>query len=336
MKNKNKRSMEKKARKETYELTNKQLEILSASIHTTCPALARFYLLKKKAREEDDDSYQGQGHSYSHCSYCSAPYLPGSHNMRILPKMKLTAKIRRLMKKHAENPGSLGKFQQKLVNDYVTGRNRLAAKCLFCQKTVNMPGQSRQERYSQTQTLERELTDVPQVPKTRKEKLKEKKKKMKKKKKAQLGDTDPNAGLTIRKGPSAMLIDSECDDQETSLKERDGNQPLSEKEKVLAASSTQKAGIDLLQDRKSSTNQKTYVKNIQNQYDSNKRTASKSASNLNADKKVLNLKPTAASSILSSEKKKKVKNLHQQLGNILKQENNKIGQGSLADFLSSL
>ena len=47
--------------------------------------------------------------------------------MRLLPKMKLTSKVKRLLKLHSEKPGSLGRFQQKLVHDFINGGNRLVS-----------------------------------------------------------------------------------------------------------------------------------------------------------------------------------------------------------------
>ena len=47
---------------------------------------------------------------------------------------------------------------------------------------------------------------------------------MKKKKKAQLGNDDPNAGLTISNRSSAVPEDNECD--VGTSKEEDGNQLL--------------------------------------------------------------------------------------------------------------
>ena len=84
-------------------------------------------LLRLFSDSSSDDSQHGQRNKYSHCPYCSASYLPGFHKTRLVPKMKLTARIKRLLKKHTESPGSLGKFQQKLVSDYVTGRNTLVS-----------------------------------------------------------------------------------------------------------------------------------------------------------------------------------------------------------------
>lgn len=324
--------MEKKAKKELLIQRRRQLEKLSASTSTTYPALTRFYLLKKKASEEDENNNQDQVHRYGHCPYCSVQYFPGTHSTKLLPRMKLTAKIGRLLKKNAADPGSLEKFQQKLVNDYVTGRNRLAVKCLLCQKTVKIPGQSRKDRYRQKHTLEtNDEKEVIQIPKTRKEKLKEKKKKLKQKKRANLDTTDHNAGLTFSIRSSTVLRDS--DDQETR------NQTLSERDKPLAASPSQRKETESQQNSKFSINHKNLVKDIQSLsdsksiYDSKKKTATKSAANLIDSQKVSKLKPAA---VHVKEKKRKMKNLHQQLGNILKQEKNKTGQGTLADFLSAL
>lgn len=324
--------MERTAKKEIKENTTKHLENIAYNTYMTCPALTRFYLLKKKAIDQINDSQHGQRNRYSHCPYCSASYLPGFHKTRLIPKMKLSGRIKRLLKKHTESPGSLGKFQQKLVSDYVTGRNTLAVKCCICEKTVKLPGQTRQARHKQIQiAAENDVSDVPEVPKTRKEKLKEKKKKLKKKKKAQLGNDDPNAGLTISNRSSAVPEDNECD--VGTSKEEDGNQLLVVKSTVSSPLSIQKTGLDSVQDRQFSTNQMT-VDNITYR---NKGSASNMISKLKDAQKGVNLKQTGATGQrFSSDRKNKVKNLHQQLGNILKQEKNKTTGGNLADFLSSL
>ena len=101
--------------------------------------------------------------------------------------------------------------------------------------------------------------------------------------------------------------------------------------------SNEKAKNTSPQDRKTSTNQRTSDKiNTTALFNNSQRTKTKPVTDIMATHKVGKLKPTAAASILPSKKTKNVKNLHKQLGDILKQEENKTGGGSLADFLSSL
>ena len=105
------------------------------------------------------------------------------------------------------------------------------------------------------------------------------------------------------------------------------------KSTVSSPLSIQKTGLDSVQDRQFSTNQMT-VDNITYR---NKGSASNMISKLKDAQKGVNLKQTGATGQrFSSDRKNKVKNLHQQLGNILKQEKNKTTGGNLADFLSSL
>ena len=59
------------------------------------------------------------------CKYCHNQFSEGNYTIKLLPKTKLTSKIRRLVARSETSPYSLGKFQQKLVKDYSECANKL-------------------------------------------------------------------------------------------------------------------------------------------------------------------------------------------------------------------
>ena len=59
------------------------------------------------------------------CAFCGCPFKVGNHSVKLLPRQPVTQKVLVLMQKFAKSPRSLGCYQQKLVQDYKSSRNKL-------------------------------------------------------------------------------------------------------------------------------------------------------------------------------------------------------------------
>ncbi|KAL3842190.1 hypothetical protein ACJMK2_020232 [Sinanodonta woodiana] len=306
----------------------KKLSLITASV---CPSLSLFYKCKIKSQQEtcqynvaDDKEKFGRYHA---CPFCNTPFTLGNHRVRLLPKMKLDKRMKKLLRKNEHSSQSLGKFQTNLVKNYTKSCNKLVVACYVCKKITKLPGQSRKDKAVQKQTEIKIDKPVAEL-KSRKQKLKLKKKEKRKLRKLGLSVKEVH-GISVNRleGVNFQSLTSKTNKKSFS---------------VPSETST-------VEVRTASENEPTLFHSMLNS-DARKQTLSgslpKSVQSFQTQKQsnhtqLRDFRPVqnrASKETMQSKKTKmKAKDLHQQLGKILKNESKKMsGVGSLTDFLSSL
>ncbi|KAH0627085.1 hypothetical protein JD844_002479 [Phrynosoma platyrhinos] len=120
------------------------LEAAAQRLAHTCPAEARFLLwtlsnIEGKKQDNIDRV----------CSFCHQFLLPGNHRVRLMPKMKLTPRIKKLLHQERKNY-RLNLKQAKLLKMYKESKNVLLITCKVCGKTARHKGSSRRTLLNKT------------------------------------------------------------------------------------------------------------------------------------------------------------------------------------------
>uniref|UniRef100_A0A8D0DR62 CR021 protein n=1 Tax=Salvator merianae TaxID=96440 RepID=A0A8D0DR62_SALMN len=124
------------------------LEVAARQLANTCPAQARFLLWTLSNTEEKNQAHIGQV-----CSYCFQFLHPGNYRVRLMPKMKVTPQIEKLLIRERKNY-QLSLKQTKLLKKYKESKNVLLITCHLCKKTTRCHGQSREHLKSKLSALE--------------------------------------------------------------------------------------------------------------------------------------------------------------------------------------
>ncbi|KAL4225147.1 hypothetical protein ACF0H5_015840 [Mactra antiquata] len=340
----------------------KHLQRISHNIARVNPTLSRYYyeravecILTRPDGEKLRSSLQS-----SKCLSCYSPLHSNTTNVKLLPKLHHSKQITKLMKTLGQEK-QLGKYQNKLVYEYVNGHNKLVIKCLLCKKSRTVNGQNRLDRQKQKEIVKKEKNlQIPQneAPvNSRKVKKKERRKLLQQKRK--LGedvDGDKNAGLIIptdkessdkKSEESKITEENKCDGKDLNILSDDKKQRVSiHKDKNSYTNYVESRNPRI---NKRQTNSNSSINNYINvsmkasaniKGKSNNQTGGKNllevcAQRTYSDKRHATMVGKVKKS--TSEKKNKVKNMSQQLGLILKKEKEKQSStGSLTDFLSSL
>ncbi|XP_052066594.1 uncharacterized protein LOC127706184 [Mytilus californianus] len=269
----------------------------------TCQPTSRY--LKYKIAESQDLIAQDP---MTACQFCGSDYTPTQRRVRIKSKVKLSKKLGVLLRKYETDPNSLGKFQSNLVQTYLKSCNTLVVMCNVCKKKTKYPCLKRedliQQKVKEKQILQNKCIIEP-------EKKSKKKKRKKKKERDEVLDQKP---------PSLQsdTVD-DIDRQEIRITSPQlGTSSHTYSKNSLIDATDQGTLSKLTDSRKSSAvthNRQSLTKKPDIQ--GNKRTRSEE-------------------NITKSAKKRKAKNLNQQLNQILANEKSESKSGNLMDFLSSL
>ncbi|NXP47442.1 CR021 protein, partial [Heliornis fulica] len=84
------------------------------------------------------------------CPYCFQFLVPDSHRVRLKPKMKVTPRIEKILKRQAKNH-KLNMKQTKLLKKYSESSSVLLVTCNSCNKTTRHYGKSRKFLAPRTQ-----------------------------------------------------------------------------------------------------------------------------------------------------------------------------------------
>ncbi|XP_034976589.1 UPF0711 protein C18orf21 homolog [Zootoca vivipara] len=114
------------------------LEDAARQLADTCPAQARF-LLWTLGNIED----KAQDSVSRVCHYCFQFLLPGNVRVRLMPKMRVTPQIQKLLNREAKGY-KLNLKQTKLLKKYKEAKNVLLVTCNACGKTTRHSGNSRE------------------------------------------------------------------------------------------------------------------------------------------------------------------------------------------------
>ncbi|XP_063399631.1 uncharacterized protein LOC134684277 isoform X2 [Mytilus trossulus] len=242
------------------------------------------------------------------CQYCGSDYTPTQRRVRIKSKVKLNKKLVVLLKKYDKDPNSLGKFQSNVVQTYLNSCNTLVVMCNVCTKKTKFPCLKRadliQQKVKEQQSLQNQDIVEPE------KKSKKKKKKKRKEREEALNQKQPPLH-------SDSIIDIERQEIEITSAQP-GTSSKTHTKNILDTA----------------TNQRTLTRLP----DSPKLpTVTPSRQSLTKTPDILGNKRT--SNVLhttKSAKKRKAKNINQQLGQILANEKSETKSGNLMDFLSSL
>ncbi|XP_044308466.1 UPF0711 protein C18orf21 homolog isoform X1 [Varanus komodoensis] len=123
------------------------LEEAAWKLASTCPAQARFLLWTLSNTEGKNQDNVGQW-----CCYCFQFLHPGNYRVRLIPKMKMTPQIEKLINRKKKNY-KLNLKQIKLLMKYKESKNVLLITCHFCRKTARHNGKSRKDLGINTPTL---------------------------------------------------------------------------------------------------------------------------------------------------------------------------------------
>ncbi|XP_039205234.1 UPF0711 protein C18orf21 homolog [Crotalus tigris] len=113
----------------------------------TCPAEARFLLWTLSSIEGKNEHPVNQV-----CYYCFQFFFPNNYRMRLLPKMKITPRIEKILHLEKKNY-RLSLKQTKLLRKYKESKNALLITCNSCKKTIRHYGTSREEYSLKTPNL---------------------------------------------------------------------------------------------------------------------------------------------------------------------------------------
>ncbi|XP_053385198.1 uncharacterized protein LOC123537211 [Mercenaria mercenaria] len=320
----------------------KHKERLAQVVLRTCPALARFYNTKAKLYDVNRGDINDRRNIFSRCLFCFNTFCPSNCNIRLIPKPAVNKKIKRLLGRHSTHPSTLGNFQTKLVEDYIHGKNTVTVTCHDCKKTTKLAGQSRNEKQQLKLYMERQAgfkkeTEGAVKVSARKERKKERRKLQRKRRAEETEDI--NAGLTLTdtvgSESNGALNNERTGQNKTELAEED-NPQIKQSENWNESQKSNKT--------ETSTKQEDNVSEVMISYETSHRSArsnfeiqKKQTNRQTVDKNRINLfQQTVSGQKKSSSKKNKSKKQCQKLSNILKQEQKKQTEGTLADFLSGL
>ncbi|XP_061466186.1 UPF0711 protein C18orf21 homolog [Rhineura floridana] len=125
------------------------LEVASRQLASTCPAQAQFLqwtLSNIKDRTHDNVDQV--------CHYCFQLLLPGNYRVRLMPKMKVTPQIQKLLNREVKNY-RLNSKQTNLLKKYKESKNILLVTCNACRKTTRHYGESREYLETKTSALKK-------------------------------------------------------------------------------------------------------------------------------------------------------------------------------------
>lgn len=160
----------------------RHLSRLSTSVLNTSNALSQMFEYKGDLLEDEISGFdRNAATKWNKCPYCCHKYDPARNKFRLVAKETLTKNVSCLLKKYEQKKTSLGRYQLHMIERYLSSENAMKITCSRCGKTKTFPGQTRDMRKAQRIS---QCSDANEVTvKTRKEKRKELKKKIKHRKK---------------------------------------------------------------------------------------------------------------------------------------------------------
>ncbi|KAK6185669.1 hypothetical protein SNE40_007850 [Patella caerulea] len=105
--------------------------------------LIRFYRTKNSSENLKYEEIQLS--DLKRCPYCFQALNAENSRIRLKPRMKLTASLKKLCNKSEKNWKKLFKKEQHLIELYTKSRNYVLATCLTCQKTIRIAGYTRSD-----------------------------------------------------------------------------------------------------------------------------------------------------------------------------------------------
>ncbi|CAC5383889.1 unnamed protein product [Mytilus coruscus] len=269
----------------------------------TCQPTSRY--LKYKIAEHQDLKVQDP---MTACQICGSDYTPTQRRVRIKSKVKLNKKLGVLLRKYETDPNSLGKFQSNLVQTYLKSYNTLVVMCNVCKKKTKYPCLKRadlmQRKVKEEQSLQIKYIIEPEK--------KSKKKKRKKKKER----------------------DKVLDQKKPSLHSDTVNDIYRQEIRITSPQPGTSSHTHSKNSLKDATDQGT----LSRLPDSRKSPAMTHTRQSLPQKPVIqgNKRTNNEQNSTKSAKKRKAKNINQQLNQILVNEKSESKSGNLMDFLSSL
>ncbi|XP_026577504.1 UPF0711 protein C18orf21 homolog isoform X2 [Pseudonaja textilis] len=123
------------------------LKTAARQLAGTCPAQARFLLWTLSNIEGKKEHLVNPV-----CYYCFQFLFPKNYRMRLLPKMKITSRIEKILNLEKKNY-RLSLKQTKFLRKYKESKNALLITCNSCKKTTRHYGMSREEFNLKTPNL---------------------------------------------------------------------------------------------------------------------------------------------------------------------------------------
>ncbi|XP_026534072.1 UPF0711 protein C18orf21 homolog isoform X1 [Notechis scutatus] len=123
------------------------LKTAARQLAGTCPAQARFLLWTLSNIEGKKEHLVNPV-----CCYCFQFLFPKNYRMRLLPKMKITSRIEKILNLEKKNY-RLSLKQTKFLRKYKESKNALLITCNSCKKTTRHYGMSREEFNLKTPNL---------------------------------------------------------------------------------------------------------------------------------------------------------------------------------------
>ncbi|KAG8139675.1 hypothetical protein E2320_002419 [Naja naja] len=135
------------------------LKAAARQLAGTCPAQARFLLWTLSNIEGKKEHLVNPV-----CYYCFQFLFPKNYRMRLLPKMKITSRIEKILNLEKKNY-RLSLKQTKFLRKYKESKNALLITCNSCKKTTRHYGMSREEFNLKTSNLNISNRSTPLIDK---------------------------------------------------------------------------------------------------------------------------------------------------------------------------
>ncbi|XP_003222293.1 UPF0711 protein C18orf21 homolog [Anolis carolinensis] len=120
------------------------LELAAQQLAQTCPGQARF--LRWTLSNIEGKKQENAGRV---CVFCYQLLLPGNYRVRLMPKIKITPRIEKLLYRERKNY-RLNLKQTKILKKYKESTNVLLITCNVCGKTARHKGSSRRTSWNKT------------------------------------------------------------------------------------------------------------------------------------------------------------------------------------------
>ncbi|XP_060637406.2 UPF0711 protein C18orf21 homolog [Anolis sagrei] len=120
------------------------LELAAQQLAQACPAQARFLrwtLSNIEGKKPENASWI--------CAFCYQSLLPGNYRVRLMPKIKITPRIEKLLHRERKNY-RLNLKQTKILEKYKESTNILLITCNVCGKSAKHNGNSRRTSWNKT------------------------------------------------------------------------------------------------------------------------------------------------------------------------------------------
>jgi len=122
--------------------TKDHLLNIGVKYYSSLPALSRECMIDRRYIEqhskEETAEIRGR-HSQHACQYCGNLFYPGNYTVRVVPKMRISSKVNKLLHTAKDRPWRLIAAERNLVEQVSNRKPALSVKCLTCMKSVERP-----------------------------------------------------------------------------------------------------------------------------------------------------------------------------------------------------